>query len=247
MRIAIHQPHYFPWIGYFDKMAKSDSFVLLDEVQFEKGSPMNRNRVIDSNGSIKYITISVETENFLNIPYRSLQTKNNREWKTRQINALENYYKKARFKTEAMGIIKSFFDNDYKSVCEWTINSIYLIKELLEIPTHIIHQSQIEYDRSSKKSDLILSICEALNVDTYLSGRGASVNYLNRNMYKENGIDILFQNFEHPSYIQCNSQVFISGVSIIDCLFNCGIEETNLIFWENVKKSIEREGYGSNE
>ena len=102
MRIAIHQPHYFPWIGYFDKMAKSDGFVLLDEVQLEKGSPMVRNRVLDQAGEIKFLTISGDTKDFLSRKYSELSTKDVQQWTQRQFNALQNYYRKAKFYKEML-------------------------------------------------------------------------------------------------------------------------------------------------
>lgn len=239
MKIAIHQPHYFPWIGYFDKIAKVDKFVLLDQVQFEKGSQMIRNRVVSDAGVIKYITISADTTNFLKKEYKDIQIKNADEWKTRQKNALKNYYRNADFLCEIMSILDVFWGNDYQTVCEWTCKSIELICGLLNIDTELIYQSDISYDKETRNSDLVLSICKKLKSDYYFSGRGASVKYLDQEKFKMNGIDIVFQDFGHPVYTQCNSENFIPGVSVIDMLFNCGIKEAKRLFWENIKKNNE--------
>lgn len=231
MKIAIHQPHYFPWIGYFDKLAKSDSFVLLDEVQLEKGSQMVRNKVLDNNGEIKFITISGDTKNFLGLRYCDLLTKNKEEWTTRQYNALENYYRKSGYKSEILPVLSDFFSNDYQTICEWVCASIILTRDLLDIDTPLIFQSQIDYDKTQKKSDLVNSICLSMGADTYLSGRGGSVDYLDRDKFASDGISIEFQDFVHPNYKQCNSNKFIPGLSIVDMLFNCGIDNTKEIFW----------------
>ena len=232
MKVAIHQPHYFPWIGYFDKLAKADQFILLDEVQFEKGSQMIRNRVLDSQGNIKYLTIMGETKGFLGKQYKDLQTKENAVWKKRQIDALENYYRRARCKEEALRIIKEFFVADYSTICEWTCNSIRLMCQLLGIKTKIVLQSDISYDRGSKKSELVLSLCEAVNADIYISGRGASVNYLKQEEFQDRGIAIEFQEFVHPIYRQVQSEVFVPGLSILDMLFNLGVKEMRDVFGE---------------
>lgn len=232
--VAIHQPHYFPWIGYFDKLAKSDCFILLDEVQFEKGSQMIRNRVLDQHGEIKYLTIMAEIKGFLNKKYRNLRTKENVVWKTRQIDALENYYRKTRHKDEILEIFRGFLESDYSTVCEWTCGSIRLMSRLLGIKTKLILQSEISYDRESKKSNLVLSLCEAVKADTYLSGRGASVGYLDRKAFQDRGIAIDFQDFMHPIYKQTSSDKFVSGLSVLDMLFNVGVNEARDIFWRNV-------------
>lgn len=239
MIAAIHQPHYFPWLGYFDKMAKVDCFVLLDQVQFEKGSQMNRNRIIDTNGNIKYITISGETTDHLNTEYRNIRTKDNSIWIRNQYNAIENYYRKAPAKKEMMPLIEHFFESDYSTVCEWTIGSIELIKSLLEIKTIILKQSDIDYDRQCRKSDLVYALCKAIGSAVYFSGKGGSVDYLDYNMFSENGITIIFQDFQHPVYNQINTNSFIPGVSVLDMLFNCGIDMTRSVFWQNVSSSSE--------
>lgn len=241
MRASIHQPHYFPWIGYFDKMAKADIFVLLDQVQFEKSSAMVRNRVLDESGEIRYITISGETKDFLNREYRELPTKDIPVWTARQINALKNYYRKSRYKGEIFPILEQFFSGDHTTICKWTCASIELVKNLLKIPTPLIYQSDVDYDRENKKSDLVYAICKALQAETYFSGRGASVDYLNREKFAENGVQIVFQDFQHPVYKQVGTPEFVPGISVLDMLFNCGIEESRRIFWENVNRAHEFE------
>ena len=233
MRVAIHQPHYFPWIGYFDKLAKADQFILLDEVQLEKGSQMVRNRVLDQQGEIKYLTIMGETKGFLGKRYRDLQTKENDVWKKRQINALESYYCRSKYKDEVLKIFSTFLDKNYPTICEWTSDSIRFVCQLLGIETKITLQSEIAYDRENKKSELVLALCEAVHADEYLSGRGASVRYLDRDAFKAHGINIVFQDFVHPFYAQVNSKSFVSGLSILDMLFNLGVDGTKATFWNH--------------
>ena len=235
MIVAIHQPHYFPWLGYFDKMVKSDAFVLLDEVQFEKGSQMIRNKVVDSNGCPKYITISANTDGFLDRKYKDLQIKNLREWTGKQLNQLKNYYRKAQGFEEVYPLVEGFLKADYDTVCEWTCASIEFLCKLLNIQTPRILQSSVVYDRSCSKSDLVLEICKSLNADVYFSGRGGSVNYLDKQKFLNNKIQIEFQDFEHPIYKQKNAEVFLPGVSTLDALFNCGIEGTKQLIWGNAR------------
>ena len=234
MRVAIHQPHYFPWIGYFDKMAKCDKFVILDEVQMEKNSQMQRNRVL-CDGNIKYITISADIKGFLDKRYSEILIKNKEVWSQNQLNALKNYYRKSKYFDEVYVVIETFLKNNYLTLCEWTVNSIILIKNLLEIETQLVFQSTIDYDKGSKQSDLVLDICRKLNANIYISGRGASVRYLNQEMFDKYGISIEFQEFIHPVYPQINVPDFVPGLSIIDCLFNLGINLTKEIFWDSVK------------
>lgn len=241
MRAAMHQPHYFPWLGYFDKIAKADVFVLLDEVQFEKNSLMCRNRVLDGNGQIKYITISGDTKGFLTRRYCDLSTKDVSIWTTRQQNALQNYYRRAPHCKEILPLLERFFQEGHATICQWTCASIRFVQELLQIPTPLIYQSSVDYARDSRRSELVYAICKAIGADTYFSGRGASMEYLNREKFAENGVSIVFQDFQHPVYPQCNSKEFIPGISVLDLLFNCGIEESRRIFWETVNSAHEFE------
>ena len=237
MKVAIHQPHYFPWVGYFDKMAKVDLFVLADQVQLEKPSPMIRNRVLGDNGEIKYLTISGDMKDFLSKSYRDIKAKNVSDWTSGQLKAIKNYYRKATAAKEILPLVEDFLNNDYSTICAWTCASIFLIRKLLNINTPLMFQSQINYDRTSKKSDLALALCNALGADTYLSGRGGSVEYLDREKFAKNGVKIIFQDYQHLIYDQINTREFIPGLSTLDLLFNCGIEKSRYLFWANVKNS----------
>lgn len=239
MRAAIHQPHYFPWVGYFDKMAKVDVFVILDQVQLEKNSLMLKNRVLDKNSEIKYITISAETKGYLGKEYRQIAAKNIEGWTLRQMNALRDYYRKAEYSAEIFPLLEEFFKNDFPSLCQWTCASIEWVRTLLDINTPLVYQSESVYDRGAKRSDLVYALCKAVGADTYFSGRGASMEYLDREKFTKNGVKIVFQDFQHPVYSQCNTKEFVPGISVLDMLFNCGIEESRHIFWENVNSTHE--------
>ena len=73
MMVAIHQPHYFPWLGYLAKMASVDKFILMDTVQLEKRSYMHRNRIIDPDGEVRYLNISCEKKNHFCQEYKDIK------------------------------------------------------------------------------------------------------------------------------------------------------------------------------
>ena len=239
MRTAIHQPHYFPWVGYFDKMAKTDQFILMDDVQLAKRSPMTRNRVLAPDGEPRYISISASQCGHREKKYREIPLSKGTEWKSKNLSILHGYYRKAPFYQEIIALMESYFAHDFQTLCECTISSVRLVRDLLEIPSRLVLQSQLSYNIELKKSDLILELCLKSGANVYVSGRGASMNYLNREKFAKDGVDIVFQDFQHPVYSQCNSAEFIQGISILDMLFNCGIEESRRIFWENVNSTHE--------
>ncbi len=234
MKIAIHQPHYFPWLGYFHKLASSDIFILLNEVQLEKGSFMARNRVLNQNGDITFINIPADKKGFLEKEYKDIATKDNHLWPEQQKNKLHSYYRHYPFYSDVIPYLEDYYNHEWAYLCDWAVNSIFMCNKLLGIEKKVLLQSNIDYNKDAKKSDLVLEICKELEASVYLSGNGGSSQYLNRDSFQNNYISIEFQNFEHPTYEQLNSKEFVKGLSILDVLFSCGIEETKRLFWQTV-------------
>lgn len=235
MMIAIHQPHYFPWLGYMAKMASVDKFILMDTVQLEKCSFMIRNRIIDQDGRIKYLTISAEKHGFLEKEYREIRIKDFPVWTTKQKNLILQSYKKCAYFNEIWDAISPIFREEHELLCDVTIRSINILREILEINTPLVLQSSINIGRDLKKSELVLELCKAAGADAYYAGRGASVDYLDIGRFNEENIQIVFQDFKHPEYVQIGNHPFTPGLSALDLLFNQGVKKSREIFWDSVE------------
>ena len=159
MIVGIHQPHYFPWMGYFDKMAKSDCFILLDDVQLEKGSFMYRNRILNTRGEIAYLTISGDKHGFLECSYKDLNSTNDAVFLEKHCRELERAYGESPYFDEVWDAVKDLFETQEQTICNYCIRSIVRIKELLDIPTAMLIQSDLPKDPSKHKNDLVLSLC----------------------------------------------------------------------------------------
>ena len=233
MNVGIHQPHYFPWMGYFDKMAKSDKFILLDDVQMEKGSYMYRNRIINAQGKISFLTISGDKHGYLGKKYRDIETVNDQVWLQKQSNMLWQSYKDSPYYDSVWSIISPLFSSTERTICSYCVRSIRAIKELLEINTELLYQSELCVDDSKKKNDLVLSLCQAVSADRYISGNGAR-KYTDEDSFNSAGIELQYQVFQQPEYPQLHTSEFIPGVSMLDMLFNLGIDNTKEIFWKTI-------------
>lgn len=234
MMAAIHQPHYFPWLGYLAKMADADRFILLDAVQLEKSSYMIRNRVIDPDGNIRYLTLSAEKHGFLEKQYREIRTKDVPSCMGRQKDVICRAYSGCRYFDEVWDVITPVFDKEHELLCDVAIHSIDVLRSILQIDTPLVLQSSLAVDDRLKKTGLLIGLCRAVGADVYYAGRGGSMCYLDISECEREGIQVAYQDFRHPVYAQTGDHPFVPGLSALDLLFNNGIGRSREIFWDAV-------------
>lgn len=219
--VAIHQPNFIPWIGYFNKIAQSDIFVLIDDVQFEKGSVCNRNKIKSNIGEEVLLTVPVKLSKGSRQTFREIEIAYDQKWQRKTLNYLKVYYQKAKYFDNYFADLTSIFNPRYNNLAELNIALIKYICVKLEIKTKIFTQTNLKKD-FEKKNYLNMNICKYFNVNIYLSGQGAK-KYNDEKLFNDNGIEIVYQKFNHPIYPQLWGD-FIPNLSIIDLLFNCGPE-----------------------
>jgi len=217
MLCAVHQPNFFPWLGYLDKIKTSDKFVLLDDVQIQKTGSTYTNRVALNIGGISKNFTAPIIKNSLQINEIEF-VKNN--WRDKFIKTLQaNYAKSKNFKIYKDFVFEviSYKENNLSLYNE---NAILKICNLLEIDTnHIIKSSNMNIQTTSTQR--LIDICQEVKCDKYISGGGGD-NYQEQELYDKYNIKLAYQEYKHPIYSQ-KSEEFIYGLSVIDYIFE-GLE-----------------------
>lgn len=217
MIVAIHQPQYLPWMGYFHKMVTADAFCLLDNVQYKKNEWQNRNRIKTTDGW-QWLTVPVSFQ----FPEKICDVKinSNAHWKKKHIQAINTNYRKTPYFEEIMGMLKSVFDHEWVLLSDLNRTLIQLLREYLGIGERpLLVASDLE-SLSDEPTLRLIDICKYFGADTYLSGPDGP-KYMDMDAFNRNGIKVVVQEFQHPQYPQCFG-AFQSHMSIIDLLFNCG-------------------------
>lgn len=232
-KVAIHQPNYIPWIGYFAKMEQSDYFVYLDIVQYPRGKSVAARNLIKTPNGPAYLTIPVKTPAGKSgkALYTEIQFADSK-WKEKHKKTIELNYKKTPHFNEVFELFRIEMDRT-ASFTDLNINLIETFADYMDIPTRRFRLSSILKD-FGQKSDLIIDICEQLNARVYLSGDGGGKDYNDEALLKENGIMLEYLNFKHPQYNQLWGE-FVPNLSILDLLFNHGKESRDIILSENPK------------
>ena len=233
MKVAIHQPHYFPWEGYLNKIESVDKFILMDDVQLTDSSYMYRHKLLTISGEERFVTIPFLKENYKRIPYKEIRINTSISWKERQLNFIKENYKRSVYYDEVMDIVCRVLSVPYVFLCDLTIDTIRVLCDVFNIHTELVLQSDLHYPPDSKKNQLVLELCKSVNADFYLSGNGAR-KYMELDSFENEDIHVEFQQFNQSSYTQIHSApVFIPGLSILDMLFSIGIEQSVLLFKNN--------------
>ncbi len=224
--VSIHQPSYFLWLGLLDKIIKSDMYIYMDEVQLTDRAYQNRNLFLSINGVEKMLTINISKQGYREKKISQLQI-TNPNWYNEHYNFIKENYKKHPFYEEINPFISEFFEQNKNTISLSTViyNSMILVFNLLDIKTEVMKMSEIKYDVLKTNSDLIKELVQCVGSTKYLSGTGGK-NYMDLEDFKNSGIDVVFQEFSHPVYPQKNSETFVAGLSVLDVLFNCGIDKT---------------------
>jgi hypothetical protein len=225
MIVAIQQPEHLPWIGFFNKMAQCDKFVLLDHVQFKKNYFENRNRIKTANGPI-WITVPVRLKGKFGQSMLEVEVGHEPRWKKRYLKTLEQNYSKAPFWKDVRKIVWPALENEEGKLVDINIRLIEGMVECLQIKTPLIRSSTLEHG-SVMKQDLVLTICKKMSADIYISGPDGR-NYLNLKDFNFAGIQVNYHDFKHPIYPQQFGE-FISHLSAIDLIANCGLESRQIV------------------
>ncbi|KPA09272.1 WbqC-like protein family [Candidatus Magnetomorum sp. HK-1] len=233
MVVAINQPTYFPWMGYFELIAKADIFVYLDCVQYVHHEWNNRNRLKGSNSESFWISVPVKKCQ-LETPIYDITIANdppNKKWRKKHIMAITSALGKAPYFKSLWSKLENILMREISNLSELNIALIKAISNNLGIEKQMYRAS--EFKTSGKRTELILDICKTFSATEYYSPAGAAI-YLEKEKYlfDNNGIIVTYQNFQHPKYPQQFGH-FISHMSILDPLMNIGIEKTRKLLIKN--------------
>lgn len=228
--VAIHQPNFLPWMGFFNKIARSDAFILLDEVQFPKtgGSWINHVHIL-VNGQEAWMTIPIVRDYHGLRKISEMEINDATPWRETMLKTLQMNYARSSFFKEIFPIVTEWLHFKTKILVEFNLNALQRLIDLLSLSqTELILQSSLSVE--TKSTDMLIDLVSAVHGNTYLCGGGAE-GYQEDEKFQTAGIKLIYQNFQHPIYPQRANAQFVHGLSILDALMSCGVEETrNLLF-----------------
>ena len=218
MILSINQPAYLPWSGYFDRIARSDLHVVLDHVQFEKNSYVNRNRILGKDGPF-WLTVPVRTKGkFGDLPINELEIDQSSNWQRKHLQSIRSAYGRSACFDECWINLEKVLQSEFLKLNDLCRATTDVLLDLLGI--EVEHQFTSSHQFGSSKSELVLEICRNFKATTYLSGPFGR-EYLDLESFVSAGIKVEFHDYTTPAYPQ-NSLEFVSNLSILDLLFNEG-------------------------
>lgn len=240
MILSVMQPTYLPWLGYFSLIDSADKFIFLDNVKLEKSDWHIRNRIKIKNQALMLSCHVTTPDGRMGATIENTPYINAASWKKKHLKSIyENYNKTAYFAELFPRLIEVFEKDNLNTVAKFNIALIKMLMKYMDITTPTSNSSQL-LGVSGIKDERLVSLCEVMHCDTYLSPLGAK-DYIEANTpggeLVSNGIDVFYQNFEHPNYIQQKGE-FISHLSALDCLFNLGPKSTLALIRESTKAPL---------
>jgi WbqC-like protein family len=223
MIVAIHQPHYLPWLGYLHRMAHADAFVVLDHVQFERRNYQNRG-LIRMEGEARWLTVPVIQRSQKECIVEKLvdnRPEGASGWGASHFATLRHAYRQARHFKDYAAALKQLLEARWERLVDLDLANLEFLRDAFGIRTRVLRSSQLAGVEGAK-SELILSLCRAVGADTLLAGFGGSRAYLDADEFARHGVRIVRHEFEHPVYAQCGAAPFIAGLASVDLLFNAG-------------------------
>lgn len=237
--IAIHQPNYCPWLGYFFKIYASDVFVFLDDIQFAKEGLTKRTfiRKKVQQSEKRYLTIPIKKSS-LQTDIVDIEIDFKRDWAQLHLENLRQIYRNSPYFDDYFPFVSTLLQsaNQYNKLADFNINCVQQIAELLYFKTVFYRSSELTVEGA--KFDYITKLIDHFDAAIYLSGTGAR-SYNEDIYFEKTGKTLVYNAFypflaEHP-YLQ-QQEDFLNGLSILDGLFNVGVEGIRELFVEYEKE-----------
>jgi len=223
MILAAHQPSYLPWLGYLDKMAKADVFVVMDDLQYEQQNFQNRNRIKRNDGSAWLTVPVVRGSQQDRICDKQINNKASlrEHWQRKTWRTLGIHYGPTEHFARYRDELGEVFTRTWERLVDVDLHMLELARRWFHITVPVVRSSSLGL--VGQKTDRIIDMCKKLGARSYLSGRGGSTDYLDVELMKKAGISVVWQHYEHPTYPQRYPALgFIPRLAFLDLLFNCG-------------------------
>ncbi|MCF8267925.1 MAG: WbqC family protein [Ignavibacteriales bacterium] len=235
MNIAIMQPYFLPYLGYFQLIDAADLFIAYPYVDFNRRGWINRNRFLIIHGQPRFFNIPVH--NYCSKPKISdLKIDYSKNWRRKLFEDIRFNYKRCPFFDEIFPVFSEILTPDFEYLVDLNISSISKVCRILGVTTQIIssrpyfgeieNEVLIIKDKTERMQRRITSICRHENSDLYINAIGGKCLYP-KELFTEEHIDIRFVQSDLHEYKQ-NSDVFYPNLSILDVLMNLGVEKTKI-------------------
>ncbi len=215
--LSVLQPGYLPWLGFFEQMRAADTFVLYDDVQFDKHGWRNRNRIKCSQG-LQWLTVPVRQHGKPRIA--DVEVDETKQWARKHVATIRQCYAGAAhlepFATELEGVLS----RSWRLLVDLDESVTALLAGWLNIRTPITRSSTLNV--SGDRNERLMALCRHFGAGRYRTGEAARA-YLDVGMFEREGIEVEWQNLEHPIYPQLHGD-FVSHLSALDLILNCGHE-----------------------
>jgi hypothetical protein len=231
MKMAIMQPYFFPYIGYFQLIASVDRFILCDDVQYIRHGWINRNRILSSGTQFQYIILPVARHGS-SVPIRMVRIAGLDGWQTTILRQLEIYRKKAPYYDAVIQLLQGCLFNQEKDICSYNGHCIQVVCDYIGIPFRLEISSRLQLDYSNVKQtdDWAITICRQLDACAYYNPPGG-MGFYNRERFSDNRINLHFVNPRLREYPQLNG-TFMPALSVIDVMMFNHPEEIRLMLKE---------------
>lgn len=222
MKVAIMQPYFFPYIGYFQLINAVDTFVFYDDVNFIKKGWVNRNKIL-SNNKVYLFTIPLVGAS-QNKKINEIDVLVSLKWKDKFLKNIKESYSKAPYFESTFELITGVFNGKFETISDLAVLSILHISEYLELPT-MFSRSSLDFPESKelKGAERLLEICKTSNADTYINPIGGQELY-DKEKFINDGVELYFLKSKEIQYKQFNNE-FLPWLSIIDVLMFNSKEE----------------------
>jgi len=232
MILTAHQPVYLPWLGLFHKIALADAFVSFNQVQYLPKDWNNRNNIKTAQGPI-WLTVPVLKSGYREKVLTEIEINNSIPWQRKHWKSIQLNYKKAQyFKRYADFFEDVYLNREWKYLAD--LNDYMLVRFIETLGIEVQFVDAREKDFKGKKNDLVLDMCLKMKAHMYIFG-ALGKNYADVESFERNNIKVYFQNYNHPTYPQQYGE-FISHLSIIDLLFNCGPNSLDILLCGNINR-----------
>jgi hypothetical protein len=219
MLVGIHQSHYLPWLRYLDKVARSDVFIVMDDVDFTKRGWQKRNRIKSAHGE-QLLTLPVKHHTGA-LPLNHVELAGPEEALAKHARAIELSYQNAPHFDQYWPALSSLFHRPWTRLVDLNNEMLTLLNAALGIATPVRYSSEIPTDLMA--TERLAALVKGVGGTGYLSGAHAVDAYLDPMVFERESIELVIQEWVAPEYRQQFPKAgFIRDLSVIDLLFNEG-------------------------